>query len=242
MKEKLEKLKDIVNEIEEEFEANSSDSSVKLITPFEIPEIVSSIIDFLQPLIHPYQAAIYWYMFNNSILKNGTDKIRISTRGLGKPKTVVKSSSGQSEGLSYASVQEALKGLEEKEIIKQVGDTNREGTLYKINIPEEIEICRVFMNEKVEEEKPEIDEKKEVDFYNVKENRLKIFERDKYICHYCKKQLTRFSATLDHILPVSKGGDNSFDNLITACLQCNSQRTNNEVMDAIIRGKEKSET
>jgi 5-methylcytosine-specific restriction endonuclease McrA len=85
---------------------------------------------------------------------------------------------------------------------------------------------------------PEIDPAKELDFYNIKENRLKVFERDSYKCHYCGKQLTRFSATLDHIQPVREGGDNSYDNLITACLHCNSQRGSRAVMDVIIRKRD----
>lgn len=68
-----------------------------------------------------------------------------------------------------------------------------------------------------------VNDHKELDFYNIQENRYKDFERDGYKCHYCQKQLTRFSATLDHIQPVSKGGDNSFNNLVTACLHCNAE-------------------
>jgi len=78
-----------------------------------------------------------------------------------------------------------------------------------------------------------IDTKKELDYYNVRENRLKVFEHDGYKCRYCEKQLTRFTATLDHIQPVSRGGDNSFDNLVTSCLHCNSRRGNRPVMDII---------
>ena len=70
----------------------------------------------------------------------------------------------------------------------------------------------------------EINLSKELDYYNVAENRLKVFERDGYQCYYCKKLLTRFTATLDHIQPVSQGGDNSLQNLITACMHCNSRR------------------
>ncbi len=75
------------------------------------------------------------------------------------------------------------------------------------------------------EEPPSIDI--EADFYNVRENRHKIFERDGYMCVYpdCGKQLTRFTATLDHVKPVSAGGNNSYDNLVTACLSCNSRKT-----------------
>jgi len=200
---------------------------------FELPEIIQSIVDYLQPILLPYESSIYWYMFRHSIIRNGDNHIRVSTRGLGKPKTVIKSSSGQSEGLSYKGVQDALAGLENKGVIKKVGDTNREGTLYQIFLPEEIELCTQRMKEIIIEELPQVDPKKEADYYNVKENRLKIFERDKYLCYKCGKQLTRFSATLDHIQPVSEGGDNSYDNLVTACLHCNSKRGAKPIMDSL---------
>lgn len=64
----------------------------------------------------------------------------------------------------------------------------------------------------------------EVDYYNYRENRLKIYERDGYKCQHCGKQLTRFTATLDHVTAVSQGGDNSFENLITSCRECNSKK------------------
>ena len=145
---------------------------------------------------------------------------------------VVKSSSGKSDSMSYAAVQKALAGLEEKGALLKAGDTTREGTLYKVCLPDEIELCKESMvirhgNNEI----APIDEETELDFYNVVENRNKVFERDGYQCHYCQKQLTRFTATLDHIQPVSRGGDNSFTNLVTSCLHCNSRRGNRPVMD-----------
>jgi hypothetical protein len=237
MDDKISQIRQLLDEIEKSKDLDSEQSFQESFELFDLPEIICSIIDYLQPLLLPYESAIYWYMFRHSILFNGDNHIRISTRGLGKPKTVIKSSSGQSEGLSYGSVQDALRGLEEKKIILKVGDTTRDGTLYQIFLPEEIEICRQRMKEAIIEDLPIIDAKKEADFYNVKENRQKVFERDEYKCHYCQKQLTRFSATLDHIQPVSEGGDNSYDNLVTACLLCNSQRGSSPVMDIITKNK-----
>jgi hypothetical protein len=234
MTEELEQIRKLLDKIESCQNDVSEKSFKESFELFELPEIMISIVDYLQPLLLPYESAIYWYLFRQSILRSGGDYVRVSTRGIGKPKEVIKSSSGQSEGLSYGAVQDALRGLEEKEIIKKVGDTNREGTLYKIFLPEEIEICQKRMKELVIEELPKIDPKKEADYYNIKENRLKIFERDSFKCHYCGKQLTRFSATLDHIQPLSEFGDNSFDNLVTACLHCNSKRGAKPVMDFIV--------
>jgi hypothetical protein len=175
-------------------------------------------------------------MFRHSIIATGDVFVRVSTRGM--QDGVITSSSGQSAALAYKTVQESLAALVTKGAISLAGDVNREGTPYRIHLPEEIALCRESMSKAQQEQLPQIDPKRELDFYNIKENRLKVFERDKYMCHYCKKQLARFSATLDHIQPVSKGGDNSYDNLITACLLCNSQRGAKPIMDHITRGHE----
>ncbi len=126
--------------------------------------------------------------------------------------------------MSYAAIQQAMTGLEAVGAIRQEGEANREGTLYKILLPEEIEVCQRRRAEQ-SERSVIVAAESEADFYNVRENRLKIYERDNYRCTYCDKQLTRFTATLDHITPVSEGGDNSAENLKTACLKCNSRKT-----------------
>jgi len=52
-------------------------------------------------------------------------------------------------------------------------------------------------------------------------NRRNIFLRDNYSCAYCKKQLNTEELSIDHILPKSRGGKDTWDNLITACKTCN---------------------
>ncbi len=53
-------------------------------------------------------------------------------------------------------------------------------------------------------------------------NRKNILLRDSYQCQYCGK--TDLPLTIDHMLPRSRGGDNSWENLITACPRCNSKK------------------
>jgi 5-methylcytosine-specific restriction endonuclease McrA len=48
-----------------------------------------------------------------------------------------------------------------------------------------------------------------------------IFERDGYKCQYCGRLA---DLTIDHILPLSRGGSNNRDNLTTACRSCNSAK------------------
>jgi hypothetical protein len=195
----------------------------------ELPEILSDVIDYLMPQLTPYEAAFYFYLFRHSILSSGTQHVRVSVRGI---RAIVASSRSDADtGVSYGQVAASLKQLEDKKAIRKEAEPNREGTLYKVFIPEEIESCRLAMKERLIAPTPVSDPQAEVDYYNVRENRALIFERDGYQCQYCKKQLTRFTATLDHITPVSKGGGNEYDNVITACLGCNSRKTGKPLSD-----------
>jgi 5-methylcytosine-specific restriction endonuclease McrA len=52
-------------------------------------------------------------------------------------------------------------------------------------------------------------------------NRREVFRRDGHTCQYCgsTKHLT-----LDHVIPRSKGGTHTWDNVVTACERCNSTK------------------
>ena len=52
--------------------------------------------------------------------------------------------------------------------------------------------------------------------------RFMILERDGFRCQYCGATAEQSRLEVDHIVPVSKGGTNDPDNLVTACHECNS--------------------
>lgn len=52
--------------------------------------------------------------------------------------------------------------------------------------------------------------------------RFEIFKRDNFTCQYCGEYAPNVILQIDHVIPVSKGGNNSIDNLKTACTKCNS--------------------
>ena len=235
MNEKIDQIRELLFLLEGDLKDDQGKEFSKNFNALELPSIVSSIVDFLHPLLTPYEIAVYWYLFNKSIVKTGEQYARASTRGMS---LIAKSASGQSADLSYGVIKKTIDSLIEKEALSISGDTTRGGTLYKGCIPDEIPLCKELMKAQVLAEEQSVNLEVELDFYNVAENRLKVFERDGYKCHYCSKQLTRFSATLDHIQPVSKGGDNSFHNLVTACLHCNSERGNKPIMDYVTKGTE----
>jgi 5-methylcytosine-specific restriction endonuclease McrA len=51
-------------------------------------------------------------------------------------------------------------------------------------------------------------------------SKAKVLQRDNYQCGYCGKKAT----TIDHIKPVSKGGESNFINTVAACFKCNSRK------------------
>ncbi|MGK7914502.1 MAG: HNH endonuclease [Prochloraceae cyanobacterium] len=52
-------------------------------------------------------------------------------------------------------------------------------------------------------------------------NRREVLRRDKHQCQYCgsKKRLT-----IDHVIPLSKSGKHSWENVVIACEACNSRK------------------
>ena len=54
--------------------------------------------------------------------------------------------------------------------------------------------------------------------------RLRIYMRDKFRCQYCGEKKQAGELTLDHIMPRSRGGDNSAVNIVTACVACNNRK------------------
>lgn len=60
-----------------------------------------------------------------------------------------------------------------------------------------------------------------VPYKGVALTRHNVFKRDQFECQYCG---TEEDLTLDHVIPRSKGGKSSWDNLVTACKGCNAKK------------------
>ena len=55
----------------------------------------------------------------------------------------------------------------------------------------------------------------------VKFNRRNIFLRDHNRCQYCRRRFSSAELSLDHVVPRSRGGRTTWDNIVSACLKCN---------------------
>jgi 5-methylcytosine-specific restriction endonuclease McrA len=62
----------------------------------------------------------------------------------------------------------------------------------------------------------------------VRYSKQNVFLRDGYICQYCEDDVSRKTATLDHVLPTSHGGKTTWENTVCACASCNANKGNNK--------------
>jgi 5-methylcytosine-specific restriction endonuclease McrA len=60
----------------------------------------------------------------------------------------------------------------------------------------------------------------------VRFTRRNIFHRDKSRCQYCGKVFAQRELNLDHVVPLSRGGRSTWNNVVTACIPCNSRKGN----------------
>lgn len=59
-----------------------------------------------------------------------------------------------------------------------------------------------------------------------------LFARDRQICGYCGRHFGENKLSRDHIHPVSKGGKNVWENVVTACKSCNHLKADKTVKEA----------
>ncbi|MEM7228202.1 MAG: HNH endonuclease [Planctomycetota bacterium] len=58
----------------------------------------------------------------------------------------------------------------------------------------------------------------------VKLNRRNLYGRDGSRCQYCGKKFATKELTLDHVVPRVQGGQHTWENLVCACVRCNSKK------------------
>jgi 5-methylcytosine-specific restriction endonuclease McrA len=62
-----------------------------------------------------------------------------------------------------------------------------------------------------------------------------VLNRDHHTCQYCGRRLPPAELTLDHILPRSRGGKTTWENIVAACKLCNHRKGNQTPSEARMR-------
>jgi 5-methylcytosine-specific restriction endonuclease McrA len=72
----------------------------------------------------------------------------------------------------------------------------------------------------------------------IRFNRRNIFARDANRCQYCGRRFPTSELSLDHVIPRSRGGETSWENIVCSCVKCNVKkggRTPHEASMQLIR-------
>ncbi len=71
--------------------------------------------------------------------------------------------------------------------------------------------------------------------HDVKFSRHNIYMRDGNRCQYCGRRYSTSDLSLDHVIPLSRGGLSSWENVVCACLPCNVRKGNRTPEEAGLR-------
>jgi 5-methylcytosine-specific restriction endonuclease McrA len=129
---------------------------------------------------------------------------------------------GNYEPLSICSVQKAivLLVMEKAELVSAVKDRVVRSARSSMDYPSVIRLSSYI----------------HIPFKKVILSRKNILRRDGHQCQYCG---VRTGLTVDHIIPKSRGGEDSWENLTTACLRCNNRKGDRTPEEANLKVKRK---
>ncbi len=174
----------------------------------ELESVVRDMVDHVLPSVPPYEFTLYVLLLHMTGFEGGA--IRIGKRSIGA-RLGKGTRSSQS---NYQHISEKLQNLATAGFIS-VGDTNRDGTHYEIRLPDDVPSVR-------ERKAVAIRTEDALDYYEDAALRESLIDRDRWSCQYCGEAVTKTTVTLDHQVPRALGGLNTAENLVTACLTCNS--------------------
>ena len=55
------------------------------------------------------------------------------------------------------------------------------------------------------------------------------------LCHYCGQKFPPAQLTMDHLVPLARGGESSKNNLVVACNECNAKKKLNTPVDELLK-------
>src|SRR6266704_320570 len=126
----------------------------------------------------------------------------------------------------------------------RVVERGKNGHLIEVRLPEEIGAARGPVRLRLPEEigaargpvrlrLPRAINLEETDFLQSKALRQAIHARERGRCFYCLRLLTTRTQCLDHVVPSVRFGRNSYRNLVSCCMECNSKKGQSPAEDLL---------
>jgi 5-methylcytosine-specific restriction endonuclease McrA len=133
--------------------------------------------------------------------------------------------------LSTGPARDAVRKLVEHGALRLV-QRSKAGYVVEVHLPEEIRAARPDSIEANGAERaPRADNIEEMDFMQNRVLRQTIHARDGARCFYCLRHVTPAVKCLDHVVPRTELGRNSYRNLVSCCLECNTNKGERQAED-----------
>jgi hypothetical protein len=174
------------------------------------------------------ERVVYSYLLRHSLV---VGKVRLQFAVVSLARTL---------GLSIGAARHAVRRLDELGTLR-VLKRNKTGHLAEMRLPEKIRGVRLGKNGALllttgavgtgaggEPAAPTLET---TDFLKTWELRKAIHDRERGACFYCLRRTPAHVHGLDHVVPRVRFGRNSYRNLVSCCLECNSRKGGRPVRD-----------
>lgn len=102
------------------------------------------------------------------------------------------------------------------EVIEYSRDRTIRGVSRTFPMPSVVRVIRHFKRDRI----------------RIKFSRLNIYARDRFTCQYCAARRMTEDLTFDHVVPRSRGGRTSWENIVTCCIPCNREKADRTPAEA----------
>ena len=165
------------------------------------------------------ERAVYSYLLRHSLV---VGKVRLQFAVMALARTL---------GLSIGAARQAVRRLDELGALR-VLERSKSGHLAEMRLPEKIRAIRPGRNGASRDAgEPPASTLEATDFLKTWALRKAIHDRERGACFYCLRRTPANVHCLDHVVPRARFGRNSYRNLVSCCLECNSRKGDRPASD-----------
>jgi len=159
-----------------------------------------------------WDRAVYSYLLRHSLV---VGKLRLHFAVLSVARYL---------GLSNGPVRQAVRRLDELGALRLL-ERSKTGHLVEMRLPEQIRALRPGRNgASLDAGEPPASTLEATDFLKTWALRKAIHDRERGACFYCLRRTPANVQCLDHVVPRARFGRNSYRNLVSSCMECNTRK------------------
>jgi len=166
-----------------------------------------------------WDRAVYSYLLRHSLL---VGKVRLHFALMSLARIL---------GLSIGAARQAVRRLDELGTLR-VLERSQTGHLVEMRLAEQIRALREGKNGASRNAgEPPASALETTDFLKTRALRKAIHARERGACFYCLRRTPAHVHCLDHVVPRARSGRNSYRNLVSCCVECNSRKSDRAARD-----------